>query len=48
MCKKSGETPDHLFLHRDVARDSWIIDFQMFGVDGLCLDGGGGPFGMLD
>jgi hypothetical protein len=32
MCNKSGETLDHL-LHCDVARDLWIMVFQMFGVE---------------
>jgi hypothetical protein len=38
MCNKGGETPDHLLppdhllLHFDVARDLWIMVFQMFGV----------------
>ena len=29
MCKKSGETPDHLFHHSDQL-EQWIMVFQMF------------------
>jgi hypothetical protein len=31
MCKKSRETPDHLFHHFDDTREPWIMGFQMFG-----------------
>jgi hypothetical protein len=33
MCKKSGKLLDHLFLHCDVARELWIMVFQMFGIE---------------
>jgi hypothetical protein len=32
MCKKSGESIDHLF-HCEVARDLWSSLFNLFGVD---------------
>ena len=32
MCKRSGESVDHLFLHRSVAMDLWSLVFGMFGV----------------
>jgi hypothetical protein len=33
MCKKSGETIDHLLLHCEVARDLWSYIFTLFGVE---------------
>jgi hypothetical protein len=33
MCKKSGETPDHLFLHCDIVGDLWNLVLQMFVVE---------------
>jgi len=33
VCKKSGETLDHLLLHGDVVRELWIMIFQMFGLE---------------
>jgi hypothetical protein len=32
MCKQSGESVDHLFLHCTVATDLWSMVFGMFGV----------------
>ena len=32
MCKQSGESVDHLFLHFLVATDLWSLVFGMFGV----------------
>ena len=32
MCKSSGESVDHLFLHCPVARDLWSIVLGLFGV----------------
>jgi hypothetical protein len=32
MCKRSGESIDHLFLHCDVARNLWSVIFSLFGV----------------
>jgi hypothetical protein len=32
MCKKSGESIDHLLLHYEVARDFWNSLLNMFGV----------------
>jgi len=34
MCKKSGESIDHL-LHYEVTRELWISLFQLFGVSGV-------------
>lgn len=48
MCNKSGETPDHLLLHSDVARDLWIMVFQMFGVEWIMRRWSGGYFGLLE
>ena len=31
MCKKSGESIDHLFLHCEIARELWISIFYLFG-----------------
>jgi len=41
MCKKSGESVDHLLLDCDVARDLWSYFLTLFGVgwSGLCRDG---------
>jgi hypothetical protein len=33
MCKKSGESIDHLLLHCDVARDIWSFFYILFGVE---------------
>jgi hypothetical protein len=32
MCKKSGESIDHLLLHCEVAMEVWNMVFQLFGV----------------
>jgi hypothetical protein len=32
MCKRSGESIDHLLLYCDVARDLWSVIFSLFGV----------------
>jgi hypothetical protein len=32
MCKRNGESVDHLFLHCSVARDMWSMVLGMFGV----------------
>jgi hypothetical protein len=40
MCKKSGESIEHLLLHCEVARDLWSSLFNMFGVVWVvCLEG---------
>jgi hypothetical protein len=36
MCKKCGESIDHLFLHYEVATELWSVFLQLFGV---CLEG---------
>jgi hypothetical protein len=33
MCKKSGESIDHLFLHCEAARELWNVIFSLFGVE---------------
>jgi hypothetical protein len=33
MCKKCGESIDHLFLHYEVATELWSAFLQLFGVD---------------
>jgi hypothetical protein len=33
MCKMSGETIDHLLLHYEVAKDSWVSIFCLFGIE---------------
>jgi hypothetical protein len=33
MCKKSGESIDHLLLHFDVVRDLWGYFLILFGVE---------------
>lgn len=32
MCKRTGETVDHILLHCDVARELWLFVFSLFGV----------------
>lgn len=32
MCKASGETPDQLLLHCEMAREVWFIMLCLFGV----------------
>ena len=32
MCKRSGESVDHLLLHYPMARELWFVVFGMFGV----------------
>ena len=32
MCKKDGESIDHLLLHCHVARELWNMVFNLFGV----------------
>jgi hypothetical protein len=40
MCKRSGESIDHLLLlHCEVARDLWASIFRLFGVEWSCLEG---------
>jgi len=43
MCKKSGESIEHLLLHCDVAREIWSFFFFFFffflGLIGYCADG---------
>jgi hypothetical protein len=38
MCKRNGESVDHLLLHYDVASTIWSAFFSCFGCPGLCLD----------
>jgi hypothetical protein len=33
MCKKHGESVDHLLLHCDVARVVWSFFYSLFGVE---------------
>jgi hypothetical protein len=33
LCKKSGESIDHLLLHCEVARDLWSYILILFGVE---------------
>jgi hypothetical protein len=33
MCKKSGESVDHLLLNCEVARDLWVSIFHLFGTE---------------
>jgi hypothetical protein len=33
MCKKNGESIDHLLLHCEVARDLWSYILVLFGVE---------------
>lgn len=33
MCKKSGESIEHLLLHCEVARDLWGYILTLFGVE---------------
>ena len=40
MGKKSGETPDHLLLQCDAAKELGIMVFQLFGVEwAMPIDG---------
>jgi hypothetical protein len=39
MCKKSGESIDHLLLHCEVAIVLRVSVFKLFDIDGSCLDG---------
>jgi len=40
MCKKSGESIDHLLIHCKVARENYGVPFLICLVwNGLCLDG---------
>jgi hypothetical protein len=32
MCKRAGETVDHLFLHYEYARELWSLVFCMYGI----------------
>ena len=32
LCKKSGESIDHLLLHCEVACDLWVSIYNLFGV----------------
>jgi hypothetical protein len=32
LCKKNGESIDHLLLHCEVARDLWVSIYNLFGV----------------
>lgn len=32
MCKQAAKTVDHLFLHCYVARNLWILTFNLFGI----------------
>jgi hypothetical protein len=38
MCKKSGESIEHLFLHCEVARELWCEIFILFGVKWVMLE----------
>lgn len=52
MCKRSGESIDHLFLYYLVARELWCLIFSIFGIQWVmpsgvmellrCLSGGFG------
>jgi hypothetical protein len=33
MCKKKGESIDHLLLHCDIACELWSFMFSLFGVE---------------
>jgi hypothetical protein len=33
MCKKNGESIDHLLLRCEVARDLWALVFHFFGIE---------------
>jgi hypothetical protein len=37
MCKKSGESIEHLLLHYDVAWDIWSFFYSLFGVEWVML-----------
>jgi hypothetical protein len=39
MCKKNGESIDHLLLHYDVAWDIWRFFYNLFGWSGSCRNG---------
>ena len=32
MCRKGGESIDHLFIHCEVASEMWTVCLQLFGV----------------
>ena len=32
LCRESGESPDHILLHRKLARELWDLVFVLFGV----------------
>jgi hypothetical protein len=38
MCKRNGESVDHLLLHSDVASAIWSVFSVALGCHGLCLD----------
>jgi hypothetical protein len=33
LCKRSGETIDHILLHYEVSRKLWVSIFHLFGVE---------------
>jgi hypothetical protein len=33
MCKADGESIDHFFLHCPVAREMWVVIFNLFGMN---------------
>lgn len=58
MCKRSGESIDHLLLHCEVARELWTLIFRLFKVERImpkrviellaCWRGLLGSFGRLE
>jgi hypothetical protein len=58
MCKRSGESIDHLLLHCEVARELWTLIFLLFEVEWImpkrviellaCWRGLLGSFGRLE